>query len=142
MFGSKKTQGSSAETSGKSDRRSNSNTAAGINSACVIVNGTVIEGNFKSPNDTRMDGVVIGNVSCGARMIMGQDAKVEGNIQTKSATISGIFSGELQVQELLQLGNTAQIDGIINVGELEMAEGAILNGTLNVGSKQPKAAKG
>lgn len=107
-----------------------------LSSACVIVNGTVIEGNFKSPNDTRMDGTVIGNIDCAAKIIMGADAKVEGNINTHQARISGLFSGELKVKDLLQLGNTAKIDGIVNTAQLEMEEGASVNGTLKVGKEK------
>ena len=134
MFGNK-SKSKSQDKPMSSSKKSNS-TANAISSACVIVKGTVIEGDFKSPNDTRMDGTVIGNINCAAKIIMGAEAKVEGNIDTHQAKIAGLFSGELKVKDLLQLSNTAKLDGTINTAQLEMEEGATVNGTLKVGKEK------
>ena len=40
------------------------------------------------------------------------------------------------MKDLLQLGNTARIDGIVNTVQLEMEEGATVNGTLKVGKEK------
>ena len=135
MFGNKNKNKSPDKLMSNNSKKSNAASNA-ISSACVIVKGTVIEGDFRSPNDTRMDGTVIGNINCAAKIIMGAEARVEGNIDTLQARISGSFSGELRVKDLLQLGNTAKLDGIINTAQLEMEEGATVNGTLKVGKEK------
>ncbi|MGB0861887.1 MAG: bactofilin family protein [Saprospiraceae bacterium] len=104
-----------------------------IESACVIVKGTIIEGEFKSTSDTRMDGVIKGNVDCSARMIIGKDAKIEGNVKTKQANIAGSFFGELEVQEQLVLSGTANVDGTVSAKELSVEDGAMLNGNIMIG---------
>ena len=129
MFGNKKNKSHDIPMSNSKKSNTSANT---MSSACVIVKGTRIEGDFKSPNDTRMDGVIIGNIDCAAKIIMGTEARVEGNMNTHQARIAGSFSGELRVKDLLQLGNTAKLDGIINASQLEMEEGATVNGTLKV----------
>jgi len=134
MFGNKN-KNKSHNIPMSNSKKSNTSSNA-MSSACVIVKGTVIEGDFKSPNDTRMDGIVIGNINCAAKIIMGSEAKVEGNIDTHQARIAGLFSGELRVKDLLQLGNTAKLDGTINTAQLEMEEGAMVNGTLKVGKEK------
>ena len=135
MFGSKNKNKSNDKPMSSNSKKSNSgsNTMA---SACVIVKGTVIKGNFKSPNDTRMDGKIIGNIDCASKIIMGAEAEVEGNIDTHQARIAGLFSGELRVKDLLQLGTTAKLDGTINAAQLEMEEGATVNGSLKVGKEK------
>ena len=67
---------------------------------------------------------------------MGAEAEVEGNIDTHQARIAGLFSGELRVKDLLQLGTTAKLDGTINAAQLEMEEGATVNGSLKVGKEK------
>ena len=134
MFGSKNKNKSKSNDKPMSSNSKKSNSGSNtMASACVIVKGTVIEGNFKSPNDTRMDGKIIGNIDCAAKIIMGAEAEVEGNIDTHQARIAGLFSGELRVKDLLQLGTTAKLDGTINAAQLEMEEGATVNGSLKVG---------
>lgn len=108
----------------------------GVSSACVIVKGTIIEGDFKSNSDTRMDGIIKGNVTCSARMIMGKDATIEGNVKTKQASISGVFTGDLSVDDLLSLTETAKVDGTVTAKQIEVSEGALLNGTVLVGEKE------
>jgi cytoskeletal protein CcmA (bactofilin family) len=104
-----------------------------IESACVIVKGTVIEGEFKSNSDTRMDGIIRGNVDCSARMIIGKDARIEGNVKTKQASIAGSFLGELEVLEQLSLSGTANVDGTVSAKELSVEDGAMLNGNIMIG---------
>lgn len=108
-------------------------TTPAVESACVIVKGTVIEGEFKSKSDTRMDGTIIGNVTCDARMIIGPTARIEGNISTQQANISGTFTGDIQVKELLTLTSTAQVEGNVSAKDLAVEEGAMLNGDVQIG---------
>lgn len=140
MFGSKKKETSQNQPMSSNTKKSSktTNASTSLSSACVIVQGTVIEGDFKSPNDTRMDGVVIGNISCDAKIIMGTDARVEGNIMTHQARIAGKFSGQLICKDLLQLDTTAKIDGTVQAQQLEMEEGAMLNGELSIGKSDKK----
>lgn len=116
-------------------------TAPTIESACVIVKGTVIEGEFKSKSDTRMDGTIIGNVTCDARMIIGPSARIEGNITSQQANISGTFTGDIQVKELLTLTSTAKVEGTVVAKDLCVEEGAMLNGDVQVGKSDGLARK-
>lgn len=108
----------------------------GVRAACVIVKGTTIEGEFRSKNDTRLDGIIKGKVFCEARLIMGPEALIDGTIQTKEANITGVFSGDLIVEDTLTLGSTAKIEGKVKATELVVDEGAVLNGEVNIGEKK------
>lgn len=132
MFGRKQNN----EKSGQTKSVSSSNTkSSSSNSACVIVKGTVIEGKFYSKSDTRLDGTINGEVKCDARLIMGPEAKIDGNVESEGATITGLFTGDLSVKGLLSLGSTAKITGNIKAGKIEIEEGAVLNGDIAVGNK-------
>jgi cytoskeletal protein CcmA (bactofilin family) len=129
MFGQKKIEKTIQTTASNSNSKSSSSS----NSACVIVNGTVIEGDFYSKNDTRLDGTIKGTVKCDARLIMGNSAVVEGTVKSTDANISGKLKGDLEVINLLSLGDTAKLTGSIKAGKIEIEEGALLNGDVTVG---------
>lgn len=139
MFGRKqkaesKTTSTNSKSSSKlSSKSSNSQTS---NSACVIVKGTVIEGEFFSKNDTRLDGIITGKVTCDARLIMGKDAVVDGIAKSKGAKIAGVFNGDLTVEGVLSLANSAKVEGNVKADELEVEDGASLNGDIAVGKKE------
>ncbi|MFK7951196.1 MAG: polymer-forming cytoskeletal protein [Saprospiraceae bacterium] len=134
MFGrKKKTENNTTSTISKSSNSTNTS-----NSACVIVKGTVIEGEFYSKSDTRLDGIINGKVTCEARLIMGKDAIIDGIAQSKGANISGVFTGDLTVDGILSLGNAAKVEGNVKAAELEVEEGAFLNGDIAIGKYEKK----
>jgi len=50
---------------------------AGSNSGMsVIAEGTIIEGDVQMPGDLRLDGVIIGNVTSEAKVIVSEKAKI------------------------------------------------------------------
>lgn len=99
-------------------------------SACVIIQGTVIEGDFYSKSDTRLDGTINGNVVCDARLIMGNSSEINGHIKSNDVLIAGKFEGEMTVKELLSLKSTANVNGQISTNKIDVEEGAILNGNM------------
>ena len=134
MFGRK----NNVENNTTSTVSKSSNAVNYSNSACVIVNGTVIEGEFYSKNDTRLDGIINGKVTCDARLIMGKEAIIDGTAQSKEAKISGKFDGDLKIEGILSLGNTARVEGNIKAAKLEVDEGASLNGDIQIGKYEKK----
>lgn len=131
MFGKNKS-GNSKSTESNVSSNVNKKMAT-TPSTCVIVSDTIIEGKFSSKSDTRIDGTIKGEITCDARIIMGNQAVIEGNIKTSEATITGSFVGDLIVKNLLKLGSTAKVDGNVSAKELLVEEGAILNGEIAIG---------
>lgn len=99
-------------------------------SACVIVQGTIIEGEFYSKSDTRLDGIITGNVVCEAKLIMGNSSEIRGTVQSNEVLIAGKFEGEMKVKESLNLKSTAKMNGEITTKKVDIEEGAILNGNI------------
>jgi len=127
MFGNKKAAGNSAI---KNHMGSSSNSKA-IN---TIVNSTSIEGNIKSENDIRIDGTLIGDLDCGSKVIIGPNGKVNGAINCINAVIEGKFEGNLNVQELLILGESAQVNANIKTEKCVVTSGAVFNGNCKMGN--------
>ena len=128
MFGNKKTEENS--NSSKKTILPSSN-SGGINS---LVQDTSVEGDITSGSDIRIDGFLKGTLDCKAKVIIGSSGKVEGKITCQHAVIEGSFSGNLTVKEILDVRQSASIDGEIQTGRLIVESGATFNVNCNMGA--------
>ena len=101
-----------------------------------LVHGTIIEGQVNAKSDIRVDGVIKGSLVCSAKVIIGPTGYVEGQINCANAIIEGKFEGNLQVNDLLNVRKTAQINGEISTGKLIVEAGAIFNVNCRMGNQR------
>ncbi len=113
--------------------------ASGSTSISVIAAGTVIEGDINlSTSDLRLDGTILGNIHSDAKVMMGEQGKIKGNVSTRSSGIKGEFEGELKVSEKLHIHSSARIEGTIHTKTLIVENGAQIIGNCNVGNIEPE----
>ena len=91
--------------------------------------GTQMEGNLTSDGDIRLDGNMVGNLTTKAKVVIGPQGSISGNIDSASADIFGKVKGDIRVKELLFLKNTAAVDGDIFTSKLVVESGAQFNGS-------------
>lgn len=104
-----------------------------------IVKGTTIEGTIKAESDIRIDGSLIGSLSCKGKVIIGPEGSVEGDIDCYQAVIEGTFKGNLRVAELLNVRETAKIVGDVATDKLLVQSGAIFDVTCSMGGQKLKS---
>lgn len=97
-------------------------------SATLISAGTVLQGDLQSETDLRIDGTIHGNVTSGAKVIVGPSGFVEGSIQGTQADVGGKVSGNISVTEAAQLRTKSNVKGNISAASLQIEAGAIFNG--------------
>ena len=130
MFGKENaTNGSKKETGTKTTTAS-----SGGHSLNSIVKGTSIEGTIKANSDIRVDGSIKGKLICDSKVIIGPSGRVEGEIRCQNAVVEGKFEGVLEVKELLNIRETATVDGDVTTGKLIIQPGGIFNVTCKMGS--------
>lgn len=100
---------------------------------CVVAQGTKIEGNFKSVENLRLDGTIVGELNCEKKLVMGGNSYVEGKLIAAEAVIMGKVKGELKIEGTLHLMETCEIQGNIVAKYLVVEEGAKYNGNCKVG---------
>ena len=110
----------------------------GMNSINSLAFGTRVEGTISADNDIRIDGMIIGNLICKGKVIIGPKGKIEGEVKCKNAVIEGVFSGKLKVSDLLNVRDTAKIEGDIVTNQLIVQSGAMFNVTCNMGGQKIK----
>jgi cytoskeletal protein CcmA (bactofilin family) len=99
-----------------------------------IGDGTSINGDINSNGDIRIDGSIVGTVKCKGKLILGPSGIVQGDIICANAEISGTVKGNVQVNELLNLKASANVNGEIGTGKLSIEPGANFSGTCVMGA--------
>lgn len=94
-----------------------------------IVEGTIMKGDIECKADMRLDGKLIGNISCEGKIIIGPSGEIEGDIKCKNIDIEGNFSGKMEVTELLLVKASSSIKGDVSVGKLAVEPGAVFEAT-------------
>jgi cytoskeletal protein CcmA (bactofilin family) len=106
------------------------------NSATLISEGTLLQGDINSENDLRIDGTIQGNIICSAKVVIGPSGTVEGNIHGKQADVTGKVIGNIAVQEILQLRGQSNVQGNLNAATLQIDPTAVFNGQCQMGGVQ------
>jgi cytoskeletal protein CcmA (bactofilin family) len=96
--------------------------------ASIIAAGTSLKGDIASNGDIRIDGTLHGNIQCTAKVVIGANGSVEGDITGQQADIMGKVNGTIKVKELLQLKGGSNINGNIYASKLQIEPSANFNG--------------
>lgn len=114
---------------------------SGVN---VIAEGTTLTGNIITSGDCRIDGTMNGNIQSNAKIIVGTNGKLEGELVCKNLEIEGRVKANVNVGELLSLKANSTLIGNITVGKISIEPGAnfvgncrMQNSKLEVPAQQP-----
>ena len=116
---------------------SSSSSAKGEGRRNIISEGTVVVGNINAEGDLRVEGKVIGTLVCNSKLVVSGTGYIEGNVDSRVATVEGEIKGNVVTRELLTIDKTGKIFGDIFTQKLVVQMGAISTGS----SKMSEAAK-
>lgn len=114
---------------------------SGSNAASLISAGTTLTGDINSNSDLRIDGTLVGNINSTAKVIIGANGVVQGDINGQQADILGKVTGAVKVKELLQLKGSSVVKGNIHAGKLQVEPTATFNGECHMNTISPAAEK-
>lgn len=100
----------------------------------LIGAGTTLKGDICSSNDLRIDGTIAGNINSTAKVVVGANGVVEGNITGYQADIIGRVNGNIRTKDLLQLRGDCNITGNLYAGKLQVEPSATFNGECHMGA--------
>ena len=61
----------------------------------LLCEGTMVEGDIKTKNDIRIDGAVKGKIITSSRLVLGNSANIEGNIECVNVDVMGTVNGDI-----------------------------------------------
>lgn len=103
-----------------------------VNEVSRIAAGTVFKGELTSPGDIRIDGEFEGKLFSKGRVVVGDKARVTGDIVCVNVDFCGIMSGNFFVKETLTLKSGCQVDGNINTKRIQVELDAKFNGSCHM----------
>lgn len=115
-------------------------TSNGNGGATLVSAGTTLKGDISSNNDLRIDGTIIGNVTSSAKIVIGANGSVEGNITGSQADIVGKVIGNIKTKDLLQLRGECIVKGNLQAGKLQVEPTASFNGQCHTGTTVANAS--
>jgi cytoskeletal protein CcmA (bactofilin family) len=95
-----------------------------------INEGTTINGDIAAQTDLRIDGKVLGNISCASKVVIGAAAQIAGNVKCNDLTIEGKIKGNIEVNGVLFFRASAVFEGDVKYKKLVVEEGATITGSL------------
>lgn len=103
------------------------------NGTTLIGSGTTLKGDISSNSDLRIDGTVIGNIHSTAKVVIGANGVVEGDISGNQADIIGKVTGNIKAKDLLQLRGDSTVTGNLYAEKLQVEPSATFNGQCHMG---------
>jgi cytoskeletal protein CcmA (bactofilin family) len=117
--------------------------ASGQDSVISIIGpGMRVIGDCETEGSIRIEGEVRGAVRAGKAVVIGRDGLVQGDVHTQDAVVSGTVLGSVIAVSRLELQATSRIDGDIQARRLQLEEGAVLNGSVQMKDVSEKPPHG
>lgn len=96
----------------------------------IIGPSVKVKGEFNGQGDIIIDGFFEGTLKTAGSLFVGNKAKVEANIEARDGKISGEIVGNIKMKGFMEITATAKINGDIEVNQISIEQGAIINGNL------------
>lgn len=106
----------------------------------ILSSDVEINGTLKFSNDLIIDGKIEGEVSSDGDLTIGENARIKGDVKTRSVTVFGKVTGNITVSDRCELKQNAELVGDITAGKLAIEEGATFMGSSAVGAAAGKQA--
>ena len=94
----------------------------------LIGKGSAISGDLKVNGFIRVDGDIDGNLETDGNVIIGENARLRGNLTAKSVIIGGIIKGNIHAVESVKVLSDAAVIGDILSHKVQVDASAIFHG--------------
>lgn len=94
--------------------------------------GTEYNGKLNFKGTVRIDGAFTGEIASEGRLIVGKGATIHGRIHVGELMVNGSIHAQVVATKIVTLHKEAEVFGSVTTPRLEMEEGAILQGTLDM----------
>lgn len=100
-----------------------------------------MEGTLTAKDDIRVSGKLKGTLRVDGKAIIAQEGSVEGDVFATDADVAGTLVGEINVKGRLVLKGSAKVQGTVRTTRLIVEEGAVIDGTCEMGQLDKNRAE-
>jgi cytoskeletal protein CcmA (bactofilin family) len=94
----------------------------------LINESTQIYGKVEAAESLRIDGKVEGDINCSARLVIGKNAEIQGNIVCQHLELLGKVFGDVMAENSCTLRGSALLKGKLSTTLLSIENGAQFQG--------------
>ena len=94
----------------------------------IIGKGSAISGNMKVNGFIRIDGDIDGSLETDGNVIVGEKARIRGDLTAKSVIIGGIIKGNIKASESVKILAEAAVIGDVISRKVQVDGSAIIHG--------------
>lgn len=105
------------------------------NTKNFLCSDVVMQGEIHTVSNLVFDGSLTGKISGAVELIVGQNARIEGEISAQSVTVYGQVTGNVTATEKIILKDGSEIHGDLISKRLSMEEGAVFVGSSKISAK-------
>jgi cytoskeletal protein CcmA (bactofilin family) len=117
------------------------NGATSVERGGTLSSGVSIKGTVKFEKELVIDGEVEGRIDSQGRLTIGKQARIKGDIKTRSVIVDGTVNGNIMAGERCELRAGCTVNGDIEAPRLVVDEAASFVGSAKIATqKQPAAS--
>ena len=94
----------------------------------IIGKGSAISGNLRINGFVRLDGDIDGNLETDGNVIIGDNARIKGDVKAKSVIVGGIVVGNILAQESAKLLSNSAVLGDVISRKVQVEDKATFHG--------------
>lgn len=99
-----------------------------ISISTIIGAGSSFKGDLRVTGAVMIDGDLDGDLQTTGNLIVGEAARIRGNVSAKAAVINGIVLGDISAPESIKLNTSSTVIGNIATHKLQIANGVVFHG--------------
>ena len=94
----------------------------------ILGNGSSVKGNLKINGCIHIDGDLDGNLESSGNVIIGEHARINGNINAKSITVGGLIKGDIIAPDGVHLLSSSIVIGDIQTHRFQADKNVLIHG--------------
>ncbi len=95
----------------------------------IIGGGSAIKGNLKINGFVRIDGDIDGNLETDGNVIIGEKARIRGNVNARAIIVGGIILGDVFAGESIKLLSSSVVIGDMVSHKVQIDDQALFHGS-------------
>ncbi len=109
-----------------------------LGASAYIDAGSEFEGRLSFKDTVRIDGRLLGEVSCENTLLVGEGGELVAKVQAGVVVVAGHITGDVVAARRLHIEKSGRVDGDVQTPALVMEEGAVLNGRVRMSKSASK----
>lgn len=107
-----------------------------VTEGSVLQKGAEIRGNIRTEKSIFLKGMIVGDVECKGKLVIGTGGMIEGNISCRELVSDGVIAGDVSVEGKASLMQNAVIKGYLITSCILLHPVAVIEKGLRLKDKQ------